>query len=310
MTFAPITPDTAARAESIATAGWPFISAIAWSRDGALLCAAGAHGIALWRDGFGPEPDTQFAADVPLKDAAFSPDGRQLATAGAYAFIDLWDTASGGHVGGIQPSDSAQAAYDAVAWSPDGATLAFGGVDRILYVWDVWANRLRHRLEGHGDEITSAAFSADSSLLISGSWDGTVRLWDVQTGAPAGRLDVLDWVRHVAVSTPNRPGGALIGATGKDGSARLWRLSDHVALHTLAAHERGADCIAFNPDGSLVVTGGRDGALRLWSTETGALLAERQAHTRPMLAAAFHPRGHLLISGGGDNHLHLWAVGQ
>lgn len=308
MTFLTLTHDNAARIDRIASAGWPFISAIAWSGDGVLLCAAGAQGTALWRDGFGPEPDLQFAADVPLKDAAFSPDGQRLATAGAYSDIDLWDTASGARLGRIQPSSSAQAAYDAVAWSADGALLAFGGVDRALYLWDLHAGRLHHVCSGHTDEITSTAFSPDGQIVVSGSWDGTVRLWDVRTGAVIGRVELLDWVRHVTVSTAARPGGALLGATGKDGTARLWRLADRAPLHTLAAHERGADCIAFSPDGALVATGGRDGALRLWSADTGTLLAERQAHTRPLLAAAFHPGGHLLVTGGGDNHLHLWAV--
>ncbi|MCS7071533.1 MAG: hypothetical protein NZM00_08515, partial [Anaerolinea sp.] len=170
MTFLPLTHDNAARIDRIATAGWPFISAIAWSGDGALLCAASAQGIALWQAGFGPQPDLQFAAGVPLKDAAFSPDGRRLATAGAYSDIDLWDTSNGARIDGIQPSSSAQAAYDAVAWSADGVYLAFGGVDRTLYLWDLRAGRLHRQCIGHVDEITSAAFSPDGQIVISGSW--------------------------------------------------------------------------------------------------------------------------------------------
>lgn len=302
LSFPFITPTTAPRLAVIGQLGWPFISAIAWSADGRRLAVSSARGVGIWQDGFGGPPDQQLAVDVPIKDAAFSPDGMQMATAAAYAFIDRWDAVSGAHLGQIQPSASGQAAYDAVAWHGD--RLAFGGVDRRVYVWDLRVGRLLHALDGHTDEVTALAFTPDGRTLISGGWDARVRLWDTQSGALIAVLAMLDWVRHVAVSGDGR----WLGATGKDGTVRLWELSTRALRHTLDAHSSGADCIAFNHDSAACVTGGRDGTVRLWNVQDGTALVTLAGHDKPVLAAAFHPAGHLLATGGGDNVVRLWAV--
>jgi len=300
--FPYITALTAPSLTAIGQLGWPFISAAAWSADGRRLAISSARGVGVWLDGFGGPPDHHLATDIPIKDVAFSPNGMQLATAGAYSFVDRWDAVNGTHLGQIQPSASGQAAYDAVAWH--GERLAFGGVDRRVYVWDLRAGRLRWALDGHTDEVTALAFTPDGRTLISGGWDARVRVWDLAVGRLTKTFELLDWVRHVAISRDGR----WLGATGKDGTVRIWELPTQTLRHTLDAHSSGADCIAFNGDGLTFVTGGRDGAVRVWDVLTGAAVITLTGHTKPVLAAVFHPIGHLLVTGGGDNVVRLWAI--
>ena len=94
----------------------------------------------------------------------------------------------------------------ALAFSPDGALLASASYDRSVRVWDVAQRRVLHVLSGHTDRVTTVAMVAvgagsgggggageggDAVVLVSGSYDKQIRLWNIRTGK-AYRPDGLD----------------------------------------------------------------------------------------------------------------------
>jgi WD40 repeat protein len=107
-------------------------------------------------------------------------------------------------------------------------------------------------LEGHTSSVSSVAFSPDGKQVVSGSWDRTVQLWDVATGAPLQTLEGhTSWVSSVAFS----PDGKQVVSGSWDRTVRLWDAATGAPLQTLEGHTGSVSSVAFSPDGKQVVSG-------------------------------------------------------
>ena len=125
---------------------------------------------------------------------------------------------------------------------------------------------------GHGDAVTSVAFSPENQWLVTGSKDGTARLWDLTSGDSANKPLVLNEhdgaVWSVAISLDNR----WLVTGNSDGIARLWDLASGKPSkepHLLKGHEGTVSNVAFSPNGRWLVTGGWRVMPRLWDLTSG-----------------------------------------
>jgi WD40 repeat protein len=163
--------------------------------------------------------------------------------------------------------------------------------------------RLTRVLAGHTDTVETVAFSADGSLLATGSPDTTVLLWDTGTGDPIHTLTGhTDAVESVAFS----PDGSKIAAGSLDTTARLWDTRTGDPVRTLTGHTDAVESVAFSPDGSLLASGSFDATVRLWNTSTGSVAHILTGHTAPVYGLAFSPDRGLLASGSFDATVRLW----
>lgn len=251
----------------------------------------------------GPELLVQLGHAGDVRAAAFSQDGRLIATAGFDNFVRLWDRATGQEIRRFQESELG---VNALAFSPDGRTILTGGgnwdgqqrlwissgshlrqtmggdrpfreTDNSVRLWDVRTGHEVRQLLGHRTMVTAVAFSPDGARLLTGSADGMVRLWSAAGGETIRRLDKTHraMVKAVAFS----PDGETFLTAGGEGRIRLWNAADRKEIRTWtdAPSLRSA---TFSPDGRLVVTrsGGGDEMLVqraqreracAWSTATG-----------------------------------------
>lgn len=121
-------------------------------------------------------------------------------------------------------------------------------------------------LEGHTDTITSVGFNFDGSMVLTGCYDGTVRVWKSDTGE---YLRTLDGPEDVEWAAWHSKGNAVI-AGSKDGTLWMWLAHNGQCLQVFAGHEGAVSCGAFSADGKVICSGGEDGTMRVWAPKTGA----------------------------------------
>jgi WD40 repeat protein/serine/threonine protein kinase len=153
--------------------------------------------------------------------------------------------------------------------------------------------------------VWSVSFSPDGSLLASGSWDDTIKLWRVADGSLVRTLKgYLGFVFSVSFS----PNGSLLASGNRDNTIKLWRVSDGALVRTLTGHTDGVTSVSFSPDGSLLASGSWDNTIKLWRVSDGALVRTLTGHTDGVTSVSFSPDGRLLASGSRDNTIKLWRV--
>jgi hypothetical protein len=155
--------------------------------------------------------------------------------------------------------------------------------------------------------VGSVAWSPDGNQLATGSADGKVRLWDVQTGTELKQLTGhKDSVACVRIS----PDGKLAASGSYDHTALLWDLASGSMRHRLTGHRGVVMSVAFSPDGKQLATASIDRTIKLWQTTTGKLQATLTGHKSWVNSVAYSPDGQHLLSGSSDGTIKIWSVSR
>jgi actin-like ATPase involved in cell morphogenesis len=173
--------------------------------------------------------------------------------------------------------------------------------------------RVARTLSGHTNTVYAVAFAPDSELLASGSWDKTVKLWEVASGRELRTLSGhTDRVYAAAVS----PDGRLLASGSHDKTIKLWEVASGRELWTLSGHTNEVHAVAFAPDGQLLASGSGDETVKLWDVASGQQRFTFTLGTRSLRhffsevlggTTSFSPDGRL-VSGGYENAIRLWEV--
>jgi GTPase SAR1 family protein len=164
---------------------------------------------------------------------------------------------------------------------------------------------LRHVLSGHTDIVTSVAFHPQGGTLASGSFDDTVKLWDVASGR---LLRSLDGHEGSVFSVAFDPQGGTLASGSVDQTVKLWDVASGRLLRTLEGHIKAVFSVAFGRQGGTLASGSRDNTVKLWDVASGRLLRTLEGHTILVWRVAFDPQGGTLASGSHDWTVKLWDV--
>ena len=238
--------------------------------------------------------------DRPVLAAAFSADGKLLATAGADTLPRLWNWSKGSSVAVLRGHTHW---VTAVAFAPRGGLVATGSADGSVRLWDADTGRQAATLPGHAGGVNAVAFSPDGELLASAGGDHEIHLWKISAQQEAKRI-----TGHTGpvLSVVFSPDGKQLASAGADRTVRIWQADNGVEVAVLRGHTHEVTSVAFTADGKSLASAGRDGAVRLWDLVTGAPRAIFRGHADAVTALAFSPDGKVLASASVDSTVRLW----
>jgi eukaryotic-like serine/threonine-protein kinase len=208
-------------------------------------------------------------------------------------------------------------AIDAAILSPNQRTLLSAGEDRDPFdsqlfpvkSWDLNRGEVPNTLnEGHTAPVRALSISADGNLLVSGSADHSLKIWDLVTGKLRQTLKGHSApVTAVALSSD----GKMLVSGSEDTTLKIWDVSTSTLLHTLSEHTDRVYAVALSPDGKTIASGSQDFTVKLWNAETGELirtLSQPAGHRNAVSAVAISPDNKQVASGSWEKNIKLWDL--
>ncbi|KAI1854212.1 hypothetical protein JX266_001353 [Neoarthrinium moseri] len=258
--------------------------------------------IRLWKLATGAYHCTLRGHSGIIWTVAFSPDGQLIAAESSDYTIGVWNTANGeqkhilkGHTESV----------NSVAFSPDGQLLASCGDNTVR----LWSATTGSHLTTFADPYSSAVtFSANSQVISSGSYDGSVRMWDARLSTHQESFDHhSENVRAVVFS----PDGKLVASASQDKTVKVWDAVTGLHLRTLEGHRYPVFSVTFSPDSKLLASASINGTVRIWNAGNGTHQQTLDDQNGLIRAVAYSTDGQLvaMVSLGNTIRLHNARTG-
>jgi WD40 repeat protein/tRNA A-37 threonylcarbamoyl transferase component Bud32 len=281
--------------------GLTNVQSIAFPPDAWTAVSACAQGnLTLWDMVGAREARMMRGATGPVTAVALTADG-SMALHASTGQLTLCDTSTARVIRALPAPLGAGAA---IALSPDGhlAAAAIADTPDIL-LWDVKSAQPLPPLKGHTQRITSLAFSADGTTLISASRDQTLRIWDAAQARPIVTLTGHTApVNAVAISAD----GKLAASASDDRTVKLWDIAAKSELRTYESHTAPVTAVALSADGRLLASAGADKLIHIWNPTSPTPIHTLHGHTDTITGLALSPDSRILLSASSDGSLRLW----
>ncbi|KAL7400251.1 hypothetical protein ABVT39_009250 [Epinephelus coioides] len=286
------------------------------------------------------------AHDGEVNAVRFSPGSRLLATGGMDRRVKLWEVVAGR----CEPKGAltgSNAGITSIEFDSAGSYLLAASNDFASRIWTVDDYRLRHTLTGHSGKVLSARFLLDNTRIVSGSYDRTLKLWDLRNKVctktvfagsscndivcteqcvMSGHFDKkvrfwdiraesivkeLELLGRVTSLDLNHDRTELLTCS-RDDLVKIIDLRTNAVRQTFSAQgfKCGADWtrVTFSPDGSYVAGGSADGALYIWNVVTGKVdRTLDRNHNSAINSVSWSPSGAYVASVEKGSKAILWS---
>ena len=305
--------DTATGAEltTLSSDSTWLAKAVAWSPDGTRIVSGSAcqavYGsvsddlvpVTIWDAASGAELLALRGHATNVQAVAWSPDGTRIVSGDESGRLKIWEAGSGAELTTLagHPPEFVVSDEDLARARADSTK---AGIDISAEL-----ELIRARAAGNTPtegSVNAVAWSPDGTRIVSGSRDGTLKIWESGSGAEVGTLsghtgpvDAVAW----------SPDGTRIVSGSRDGTLKIWESGSGAAVGTLSGHTGPVDAVAWSPDGTRIVSGSQDGTVKLWEG-VGAEVATPSGHTRKVNAVSWSPDGTRIVSGSEDTTLKIW----
>jgi WD40 repeat protein len=339
---------------------WTF----ALSNDGSRLVSGSQDGsVIVWDVATGRQLAKLTGHSDDVWGVAFYPDGKRVVSASWDMALRIWDIAgltsayeAQDHAASAEPAGAELPAGGGAAlggpvlscnFSPDGRRIAAGLSNGNVRLWDRSTGSPAGCFEGHTDYVLLCAFLPSREWLLTGGWDGSLKIFDYQEqqvkfalSGHRGQIKAGSFARDGARLASCSTEKIIIWSVGKTSIKRrhLWRRrgspfetcsltpdgrravvgteDGKLQLRDVETGRRiisylghpGLICAAMSPDGARLVTGSQSGILKLWEVTTGAQLATLVGHEGLVQACNFSPDGKRVVSASWDRTVRIWDL--
>ena len=201
----------------------------------------------------------------PVTGALFSPDGKRVVTSSEDGSVKVWDPTTGEVVWTLSHGDADPVLSQTDVRDSNGDYVATGSFTKdgrylttsagtSAWIWDLTTGDPVELKDPDGNYVYSSSFSPDGTLVLTGTYRGLDRIWDVATRKVLGEAmdNETDWVNSSTFS----PDGKLIATADADGSVGIWNASTRMRLARRLNHIDEAKSVIFSADSRLLLTAG------------------------------------------------------
>lgn len=259
------------------------------------------------------------AHNQSVTDLAITDDRKYLLSTSWDQYLKIWSLENGNEIDGVKASDQGVLTVAICGSDYLHQGVVTGSLDQDLKIWSLRGDKdnlrfsLRHTLTHHTGSIHGLAIASEAKTIVSGSYDQTVKQWDLETGCLLESCyDETGAINAVAIHEK----GGFIASGGGDGIITLWQLGSNQKLGLLVGNVTSLESITISEAGNCIAAGCTDGKIKIWylpSTTFNLFLEievtfELQGHHGQVMDLIFSPDGKLLYSGGVDGLVKIWHL--
>ena len=245
------------------------VRALAFSRDGKLLAAAGglparSGEVIVWDAASRTMIATIHGHGDCIYAVAFSADGRRVATSSYDKLIKLWDAATEKETATLK--DHIDSIY-ALKFSPDGTRIASGAADRTVKLWDAATGQRLFTLSESLEGVLTLDFHPSGKQIAAAGADKFIRIWDL-TDKGGTMVQSMAGHEEAILKIAYSPDGKKLVSSSTDRSIKVWDAATLEEQQVLARQPDWVLALAFSPDGRRLAAGRFDGSLSFYETTT------------------------------------------
>lgn len=312
---------------------------VLYSPDGRFITTVSSYGdIKIWNSQNGELQASIINHTSAIDEIEFSPDNKFIAVADGN--VRVWNMQTGTVQDILWQNNDARS----VSYNTDGSRIV--STNDIAYVWDSQTSEMISTFQESFSNFTNATYSPDNRFIVTGTWDGKLKLWDAQTyelkvemleygysgsciayspdsrfiasgfdrtyiyiwSSGGGIFKTLSGHNDFVSCVDFSSDGLLLVSSSWDGSIKIWDAKRGGLIHDLQAHTDGTNTVALNTNGDLLVSGGKDNLVKIWNPQTGELYLQLEEHTANVTSVTFSADGRFIASAGWDGIIRIWGV--